>query len=98
MISNPASKDNGVVVINLTDSSHGPFSFTLKPGQHPYLYKDSDVNFGDAFFTSLSEITLAVTCGSAKPHQPMGMTIVLEIIKKAKTHPAFTPSLRKYLP
>jgi hypothetical protein len=82
-------------VINLTESSHGKFSYTLKPGQHRYIYKDSDVNFGDALKTNVGELKRQV---QAMAHDPMDARIVREIIKRAKTHPAFPPILRKLLP
>ena len=34
----------------------------------------------------------------ARPHDPMDLKIVKEIIKRAKTHVAFQPILRKLLP
>ena len=37
------------VSVNLAESVHGVDSYTLHPGQRRYIYKDSDVNFGDAF-------------------------------------------------
>jgi len=86
------------VVINLTESSHGLHSFTLRPGQHRYLYKDSDVNFGDAFRTDVDYLSARMADRSARPHDPMDRSIVAEIIKRAKTHPAFQPILRKLLP
>jgi hypothetical protein len=94
-----ASKHGGkCVVINLTESSHGTHSYTLTKGQHRYIYKDSDVNFGDAFQTTASLLAGEVASKSAVPHDKMNLTIVSNIIKLAKTHPAFPPSLRKLLP
>jgi hypothetical protein len=58
LMSAPAANGGDCVVINLTESSHGAHSYTLKPGQHRYIYKDSDVNFGDAFKTPVDEIPL----------------------------------------
>jgi hypothetical protein len=98
VISDPAANGGECVVINLTESAHGKFSFTLRPGQHRYIYKDSDVNFGDAFKTHVDEINGQVASRSARPHDPMDMRIVREIIKRAKMHPAFQPILRKLLP
>lgn len=86
------------VVINLTDSSHGTHSFTLKAGQHRYIYKDSDVNFGDAFPTTEVHLEAEAAIGSAVAHDPMDAGIVLQIIKLAHKHAAFPPYLRKYLP
>jgi hypothetical protein len=99
IISDPAKNNGKCVLINLTDSSHGEHSFTLVPGQHRYIYKDSDVNFGDAFLTSEKELKLYAHYGAAKPHDPMDMAIVQEILKRAqKPHPAFPPHLLKFLP
>lgn len=99
VISDPAQHGGACVVINLTDSSHGEHSFVLVPGQHRYLYKDSDVNFGDAFLTSDAELQLYVKYGAAKPHDPMDGKIVEEIQRRAKVpHPAFPRHLLKYLP
>lgn len=86
------------MVINLTESLHGQHALTLKPGDHRYLYKDSDVNFGDAFLTSEAELQSYIAIGSAKPHDPMDPKIVTEIINRAKEpHPAFTRYLIKFL-
>ena len=98
VISDLEANGGECVVINLTESAHGKFSFTLRPGQHRYIYKDSDVNFGDAFKTHVDEINGQVASRSARPHDPMDMRIVREIIKRAKMHPAFQPILRKLLP
>ena len=98
LISEPAANGGDCVVINLTESSHGAHSYTLKPRQHRYIYKDSDVNFGDAFKTHVNEINAHVASRSARPHDAMDMKIVREIIKRAKTHVAFQPILRKLLP
>jgi hypothetical protein len=56
------------------------------------------VNFGDAFKTHVDEINAHLASRSAKPHDPMDMKIVKEVIKRAKTHPAFQPILRRLLP
>lgn len=99
VISDAAKHDGKCVVINLTESSHGQHSFTLTPGQHRYIYKDSDVNFGDAFLSSEAELQSEVACRSAIPHDPMDQKIVREIIRRARIpHPAFHPNLIKFLP
>lgn len=98
VISDPAHHNGDCVVVNLTQSSHGLHSYTLRPGQHRYIYKDSDVNFGDAFRSNISEIQKEVALSRASPHDPMDMAIVREIIRRAKTHPAFQPVLRRLLP
>lgn len=98
VISDATKHDGKCVVINLTESTHGEHSFTLKPGQHRFIYKDSDVNFGDAFLTSESNLQMEIKIGSAKLHDPMDQQIVAEIIRHAKApHPAIEPYLLKYL-
>lgn len=98
VISDHTKHGRKCVVINLTDSSHGKHSFTLIPGQHRYIYKDSDVNFGDAFLTTVSQLQSEIAINSAVPHDSMDAAIVKQIIARAKTHPAFPPMLRKFLP
>jgi hypothetical protein len=98
IISDPATHEGKLVVINLTESLGGKFSFVLKVGQHRWIYKDSDVNFGDAFATNEAFLQSEVKCGSARPHDPMDPSIVKAIIEAAHTHPAFQPILRKLLP
>lgn len=98
IISDRTKHGDKFVVINLTDSSRGKYSFTLTIGQHPYIYKESDVNFGDAFLTSVDELKAELSANSAIPHAKMDMAIVKKIIQLARTHCAFPPTLRKYLP
>jgi len=98
VISDPSKHDGNCVLVNLTESCHGAHSFTLRPGQHRYIYKDSDVNFGDAFRSNVKELEGHILIGSAKPHDPMNLEIVMEIVHRARTHPAFQPILRRLLP
>ena len=84
-------------MVNLTSSSHGIHSFILKPGDHPWIYKDSDVNFGDALLTTEERVQIYVRSRKAIPHSPMEMAIVIRVVETAKTHPAFAPKYRKYL-
>ena len=98
LISEPAQNNGHCVLVNLTESAHGAHSYVLKPGQHRYIYKDSDVNFGDAFPSHVQELQKHVAAGTARPHDPMDLTIVKEIIRRARSHPAFQPILRKLLP
>ena len=86
------------MLVNLTSSSHGVHSHTLKVGQHRWIYKDSDVNFGDAFQTTDTALENEVSCGNAVPHDDMDRHLVSGIIERAKTHPAFPRILRRLLP
>jgi len=98
VISDPTQHDGKCVLVNLTESVHGPHSFILRPGQHRYIYKESDVNFGDALLSCVDKVQRNVTLGNAKPHDAMDPAIVSDIIRRARTHPALTPILCKLLP
>jgi hypothetical protein len=98
VISRPNDHDGKCVVVNLTESCHGKYSVTLVRWQHRWIYKDSDVNFADAFLTSESHLQSQVRIGSAVPHDPMDPDLLKMIIKKALSHPAIAPNLKKYLP
>jgi hypothetical protein len=98
VISDSSKHGGKCVVVNLTESIHGQFSFQLVPGQHRWIYKDSDVNFGDAFQTAEEFLAAEVAVGSARPHDPMDPKIISKIVEIAHTSPAFPPVLRKFLP
>jgi hypothetical protein len=97
IISDPEKHGGKCVVVNLTESSHGKYSFTLIPGQHRWIYKDSDVNFGDAFLTSEAELASQVACHSAVPHDPMDSELLKQIIERARDHPAIAENLIAFL-
>jgi len=81
IVSDPAKDGGRFVAFNLTSSSGGRQWLTLKKGDHPYIRKDSDVNFGDAFRSNVAEIQKHVASGDAKPHDPMDMAIVKAMLE-----------------
>jgi hypothetical protein len=98
LISDPDKNGGECVLVNLTESLNGRFSFVLKPGQHPFIYKDSDVNFGDAIKTKKADLENKIRLEVAKPREELDGTILQSIIQEAHKHPAFPPYLRRYLP
>jgi hypothetical protein len=104
IISDPAAHGGKCVIINITEAQGGQCAYALVPGQHSYIYKKSEVNFGDAMLTSVAVIQVHLTSGSAIAHDPMDKEIVAEIIRQARAtqpktlQPGFPPFLRKYLP
>jgi len=98
IISDPVEHGGKCVVVNLTDSCHEKYSFTLVPGQHRWIYKDSDVNFADAFATSETHLLSEIELRSAIPHDPLNPDLVKKIIEVAHTHPGIAPNLKKLLP
>ena len=97
VISDPSKHGGVCVVVNLTESLHGKFSHTLRVGQHRWIYKDSDVNYGDAFATTESHLEAQIKIGAAIPHDDMNPAVVADIVQRAKTHPAIARILRRYL-
>ena len=99
VISDPKTHEDGkCVIVNLTESCHGKHSLKLVPGQHRWIYKDSDVNFGDAFATTAAHLKAQANMGGAIVHDPMELAIIQRIVEVARTHPAFPPYLIKLLP
>jgi hypothetical protein len=97
IISDPAKHAGKFVVVNLTSSQGGKFAYTLKPGQHPFIIKDSDVNFGDAISTTDVVVAQRIAQGEVKMFDPMPTAIVDDVARIALTHPAFPPIFRKLL-
>jgi hypothetical protein len=84
------------VIVNLTESAEGDESLTFVVGDHPYITKKSDVNFGDAEISTKQKVaTLASRCEpllidfDAKKLHQIGV--------KCKTHPAVMIKIRKAL-
>jgi len=97
VLTSPDPGNGQCVIINLTSSSSGPASFTLKVGDHPYITKKSDVNFGDAMISTVTKIEAAVKYGQAVPNQPMDSKILEQIAQTAKTHCAPARGVKKII-
>jgi len=98
LISDPSKNDGTCVLVNLTESRHGKYSFILKPGDHEFIYKDSDVAFGDAIKTTEARLQIQVDLEQAKPNRPMKRELIKKIVDEAHRHGAFQPILRKIIP
>lgn len=72
-------------------------AFPLKVGDHPYIYKDSEVNFGDALYADDHNIANAIMRGDAIVNAPMNRDIVKRIAKEAAKHPACSREIQKLL-
>jgi hypothetical protein len=88
VLTDPNQNDGKFVAVNITKSTHGEKSFTLRAGDHPYIVTDSDVNFGDAIIIALHKYEHFVKWEQAIPREPMDIEIVEEIAKAFIDHPA----------
>jgi hypothetical protein len=95
VLTTPEKGTGRCVIINLTTSSHGTHSVTLRVGDHPFIRHDSDVNFGDSMFTTEQMIQGAVASGNAVPKDPMSPNILKTIAEATKTHCAAAREIRK---
>jgi hypothetical protein len=85
------------VAVNLTTSRHAPKALTLRPGQHPFIDRDSDVNFGDAEVLDLKRVEFELQYRRAIPQEPMESTLVRQIAIAAQIHPAVSGEIQKML-
>ena len=83
-----------VAVLNLTESTGGAESFTLKVGDHPYIKKNSDVNFGDGYIVDAFTLNSAVKCREAIPQADMDLAIVKKIAARGAKHPALANEVK----
>lgn len=93
-ITDPSKNSGKLVVVNLTKSAGGAKSFVLRPGDHPFIRRDSDVNFGDAMIVSTERIDRQVRLRLALPREPMDLSIVHRIAAAAKDHPAVSEEIQ----
>jgi len=70
---------------------------TLKIGDHPYIRRNSDVNFGDAVIASAAKIEKALKYKFAIAREPMILTILRRIAEVAKTHSAPSRGVKKII-
>lgn len=86
------------IVVNFTESKGGEMALTYQKGDHPYLTKPSDINFGDAEIMTRTFIADHVngTDGLAA-HEPIGIEMVRQIGHKGKNHPAVMKKIKKVL-
>lgn len=95
VITDPKKAGDWFLMVNLTESVHGPASFIMRIGDHPYITKDSDVNFGDHIETDSPTLDREIQCYSAIQHVDMDLTWVEKIARRAMTHSAISPNVRK---
>lgn len=86
-----------VAVLNITESVGGSASFVLRKGDHPYIYKNSDVNFGDAFIVDENLLDAQVKCGEAVPDAKMDGALLRKIAEAAAKHPAPPNEVKKII-
>lgn len=88
VLNRPEKCGGKTVVINITESVGGKASMVLVKGQHSYIYKPSDVNFGDAFVADASYIEGEIKSFSAFSKEKMDLALVEKIARVAIVHPA----------
>ncbi len=86
-----------VALVNLTESKGGPMAMVLKTGDHPYIYKNSDVNFGDSFVADEVLIVEQMAAQLAFPNAPMDLALVERIARTALKHPAVERCVKRLL-
>lgn len=96
-LNDPEKAAGKIVLVNITGSNGGEMAMILKPSDHPFIYKNSDVNFGDAICGLVSAVDNEIRAGNAIANEPMNMEIVERIAKAAITHPACTREVQKVL-
>lgn len=99
IILNDSSKHGGeFVAVNLTESTGGSEAMVFRVGDHPRITKDSDVNFGDAFVADEAKLNGDLKCGLATAVSGLfDMAKIEAIVKRAKTHPAVSRKVQKFL-
>jgi hypothetical protein len=85
------------VIMNLTGARGGAGACVLTPGDHPFITKNSDVNFGDALIKTVDFLDRIVASGEAISHATMKPELLLKIGSAGKSHPATPNDIRAIL-
>jgi hypothetical protein len=86
---------NECIIVNLTESQDGNKALSFHVGDHPYITKKSDVNFGDMEVSTRAAVAIQVNAGTTFP--PLDPLKVRLIGITAKTHPAVMERIKKVL-
>jgi hypothetical protein len=89
--------DGKIALFNLTGSVGGSASFVLKPGDHPYIRKESDINFGDGILTQATLLERNIKSRLAAPHADMDGVLLEKIARVAANHPAVSGEIKKLI-
>jgi hypothetical protein len=100
VISDPNAHSGNFVIANLTsDSRRAGTECELNKGEHPWVIKQSFVNFGDAReVTPVEEAKMIVFVGTrdVRQHSPLDPAVLQKIVTAAKSSRALALNLKKY--
>lgn len=93
----PDKNSNEVVIVNLTTKrSHSDTTVILNPGDHPFINRETVINYSDAKFVKVENLKKALDMTLAEPHSHFRNDI-LEIIQKGVLKSPHTPlKVKKY--
>lgn len=67
-----ADNDGNTVMVNLTSAKpHSDRTTVLQPGEHPFVTRETVVNYLDAAITKTSKIEQAIAMGLGQKHDPV---------------------------
>ena len=83
------------VAVNVTsfENNQGDTSCVLNPGEHPFVRKQSVINYDDAQLVDESSLQRAEAAGYLEKHEPAEADLILKIQQGALTSDYIEPRL-----
>lgn len=87
------------VTVNITSRKDGSdLSCTLNVGAHPYLVRESVVNYKDALFPKIEDIDKAIEVKMFTSNQPVSEALLHRIQQGALTSTEIPKELKPFIP
>lgn len=83
--------------VNVTTKKDRDMSCILKPGDHEFVTRDSEINYGDAKTAEIDKLTEAMNKSIIEPQEPVTNDLLNRILEGALNSDALPQKYLKYI-
>jgi hypothetical protein len=91
-------EESKVLLVNITENEEGrDQSCVLQPREHPYIRKESVVNYREAILSDVQKIEVAISMQVATPDANMSDALLDKVIQGGKVSPFLKKDFKNLL-